>query len=79
MVPGKGFIFRTDVISIDGNEKENITRPSRSRNKRPGLPTGLEGRDREFGHTGDSEHINSTNSANNNTAHDDIFQRLREL
>ncbi|KAB7499101.1 Protein diaphanous-like protein 2 [Armadillidium nasatum] len=77
----------TEVILFDGNEKENVTRPSRSRNKRPGIPTGLEGRDREIitsnAHQQQQQQQQSqsiNNAKQDSTAsHDAIFQRLREL
>ncbi|RXG68266.1 Protein diaphanous-like protein 3 [Armadillidium vulgare] len=76
---------RTEVILFDGNEKENVTRPSRSRNKRPGIPTGLEGREREIiSNNAQQQQQQQSQSINNakqdsNASHDAIFQRLREL
>ena len=69
--------FSTDVIQFE--EKENLPRPSRPRTRRPGLPTGLESRDREVNSNNNLNNINNNIQHQSSQNNDNILQRLRDL
>lgn len=54
---------------MDIDVENQPARPSRPRTRRPGLPTGLESRDRNYGQQNE----------NGNDSSDALLQRLREL
>ncbi|KAK4291487.1 hypothetical protein Pmani_035685 [Petrolisthes manimaculis] len=73
----KDHIKLTDTIDIDLENHPN--RPSRPRARRPGLPTGLESRERNFNNNNNNNNGGGEEEPGAGDSSDALLQRLRDL